>query len=121
MYLYPAALEPRNTGWEVVSFQQERELGPNGKHDNHTFCRLSPANRHQQCGAEATSSASVNVRHGGEAQQAKDAFTKSSAQDKADLICLPGLPRSPSAGRHASNLDPGDRNAANNAYSNTVL
>ncbi len=29
MYLYHAALEPRNTGWEVVSFQQERGLGPN--------------------------------------------------------------------------------------------
>ncbi len=29
MYLYHAALEPRNTWWEVVSIQQERKLGAN--------------------------------------------------------------------------------------------
>jgi hypothetical protein len=28
MYLYHARMEPQNTGWKVVSFEQERELGP---------------------------------------------------------------------------------------------
>jgi mono/diheme cytochrome c family protein len=55
----------------------------------------------------------VILRHGGEAQQSRDAFASSPARDRADLIAfLNSLVIFPPDDT-ASNLDPGDRNAAN--------